>query len=257
MAGERGQDQLTFQLGERLADTGVDAGTEGEVRMALARHVEAIGIRVAIRIAIGGGDQQQHLGIGRNGDAVDRDRLGRGAPDMRRRRAMAQPLVEGRRQQRRVGAYRLPLRRIGRQRLDGEADGVGRGVHARREEGADEDRGIRARHAGGGAFGIDAIAQPARRQAFAAAQLRDAFGAALRAGLGGSAHRIVGPHRVEVEIGIADHHVPILVRQAEHRRYDDQREGLGQLVLGIEPPFRDEAAHHVVGHRREPLAYLA
>src|ERR1700676_5734242 len=59
--GKRAEDRLAFEPRYRLPDTAMNAGAEGHVPGGAAPDVERIGPAPAARIAVGGGEKQQHL----------------------------------------------------------------------------------------------------------------------------------------------------------------------------------------------------
>ena len=102
---------LRLELAEARAGAIVDPLAEGEVVMGVrARGSKRSGSGKTRRVAPGCGEPEEELGARREIDAAQRDRARRDAPPHRHRRVVAQRLLDGAGDQRRVGDDRLPAR---------------------------------------------------------------------------------------------------------------------------------------------------
>src|SRR5215831_16484721 len=92
----------------------------------LARDVEAIGLPVLVRIAIGGGERHHHGFATTNRTAADLEIAHRDARGLDHRRLEAEHLLDGVRDQGWVAAELLELIRMTEQHPESVADQVGR-----------------------------------------------------------------------------------------------------------------------------------
>src|SRR5205807_6750061 len=66
-----------LEAGQGRAKTEVHPGSESDVQVGLAPHIEAVRIDELAWVAVGGGEECEHLGTAGNGGAGDGDRLDR------------------------------------------------------------------------------------------------------------------------------------------------------------------------------------
>ena len=92
-----GQGDLHFETGEWRADAEMNAGAEGDVRQKRPRRVEAAGMVMAARIAVGGTEEETDLLALPQLDAFDLDRLESVAIEEMERRIEAERLFDNRR----------------------------------------------------------------------------------------------------------------------------------------------------------------
>src|SRR4030095_2208373 len=108
----------------------VDPAAERLMMYVPPRHVEAVWLRVNLRISIGGGEEHEHRLAATHRAAADAA-FGRGdAPALRHRRLEAQNLLDGVVDQRGVGAQLVELRRVPKQEPHAVADEIGGGYVA-------------------------------------------------------------------------------------------------------------------------------
>ena len=94
---------LGFESGQARAEAEVDAVAERDVAVEGARDVEAIGVGVLALVAAGAPGEQRDLRVRGNRPAVPLDVAGHEAGLDRRRRLVAQELLDRVRDERRVG----------------------------------------------------------------------------------------------------------------------------------------------------------
>src|SRR4051794_41031417 len=96
---EIGQGDPGFQAGERGAEAEVDTVAEGDVRIRSPRNIEAAGVGELTRVAISGADDGKHERARRNRASMHLHFTGCGAKNPLDRRAVAEDLLDGRREQ--------------------------------------------------------------------------------------------------------------------------------------------------------------
>ena len=108
-----------LQAGQRGAEAVVAAvGAEGDVRVRVASHVEAVRVGEHRLVAVGRRVQQQHPVALVDLLAAQLDVARRGAVHVLHRRRPAEHLLDRRRDQRRVGAQQGELVGVAQQRVD-------------------------------------------------------------------------------------------------------------------------------------------
>ena len=122
------------------AEAVMNAVPEGQMAAVDAGDVERLGVLVAVRVAVGGGQRDDHLGVGGDDDVAERDVLG-GVAERRVRDGSvpAQHLLDRARQQAGSGDQRGALVGVAEQGDRPVADQTGGGVVP--GDGELEDRG--------------------------------------------------------------------------------------------------------------------
>jgi hypothetical protein len=115
-----------LQPGDRGAEAEVRALSECQMSGRVAAYVEAVRVRPARLVPVGGSEQQQYPRAFRHRGAVDRDVLGERACHQRGRTVEAQHLFDRRRNQARIGEQCRALIRVAVQPVHGIAEQLGR-----------------------------------------------------------------------------------------------------------------------------------
>ena len=118
---------LGLEPRQRRAEAEVNAAAERVMVHVRSRDVEAVGLRVNLRIAIRGGEQRDHRFAATHRAAADRDVGRRDARALHHRRLEAQNLLDGVVDQRGVVAQLVQLLGVPEQDPHAVADEIGRG----------------------------------------------------------------------------------------------------------------------------------
>jgi hypothetical protein len=119
---------------QRRSEAVVDAITEGDVALRVAREVEPVRFRPMPLVAIGRRPDEPDAGASRDDPAVQRDRAGRGPRQHLDRRVEPEELLDRRGRDRRLGAQQVPLVRVSIEVQERVRDQPGRRGDARDEQ---------------------------------------------------------------------------------------------------------------------------
>jgi hypothetical protein len=120
----------------------MDTGAESHVPGRAAPDVKLLRAFPAARVAIGGGQEQQHLLALAEPHAADFGVPGRGAEERLHRRLEPQHLLEGKAYQRRIVTQDGPLLRIFGEAIEGVAEAIDGGIDPGRQERAHQHTGF-------------------------------------------------------------------------------------------------------------------
>ena len=251
------QQHLALQPGQRRADAGVDAEAERDVAVGAAAQVEAVRIIPAARVTVRGREEQQHHLARADTHPPHRDLAGGGAEERLHRRRVPQRLLERGPGPRGVLPEQPPLGRVPGQAVQGAAEPDHGGVHARREQRPDQQRGLIFGDRAVVHAGVDPRPQAARDERAPGAPGRDPG-----SHLGGLAQRRPGQlvtraERVERHVAVGEQLLPAGLGQPDRVGEHLQREGLGDVRHAVHGPAPGQFAGQFAGRAGEAVAQVA